>query len=127
GHKQRKRIPPRARTEDTKLGDLAGHAPRIASSRGFGSSSLSKIPSHRSRLRLHFASTLDNDKFGSTRVVEYQNLTADELLHVAEERERLTQEARLALDGELYRRKLSPSDIDSYRVQREAADKADRL
>jgi hypothetical protein len=60
-------------------------------------------------------------------MADYQHLTADELLHLAEERGQLTQEARLTLDGELNRRKLSPSDIDSYRVQREAADKADRL
>lgn len=60
-------------------------------------------------------------------MAEYQHLTADELLHLAEEREQLTQEARLALDGELSRRKLSPSDIDSYRVQRETADRADKL
>lgn len=58
---------------------------------------------------------------------EYQNLTQGELLHLAEEREQLTDEARLALDGELSRRKLSSSDIDSFRLQREAADKADRL
>jgi hypothetical protein len=58
---------------------------------------------------------------------DYHQLTADELLQLAEEREQLTQEARLALDGELNRRKLSPSDIDSYRVQREEGDKADLL
>ena len=65
--------------------------------------------------------------FGSTQTADYQHLTADELLHLAEEREQLTQEARLALDGELSRRKLLPSDIDSYRAQRETADKAERL
>lgn len=58
---------------------------------------------------------------------DYHQLMADELLHLAEEREQLTQEARLALDGKLNRRKLSPSDLDSYRVQREAANKADLL
>jgi hypothetical protein len=60
-------------------------------------------------------------------VPEYQRLNQDELLHLAEEKEQLTDEARLTLDGELSRRKLSSSDIDSYRAQREAADKADRL
>ena len=60
-------------------------------------------------------------------MADYGHLTADELLHLAEEREQLTQEARLAIDAELNRRKLAPSDIDSYRVDREAADKADRL
>jgi hypothetical protein len=57
-------------------------------------------------------------------MAEYQHLTEDELLRLAGEREQLTQEARLALDGEFKRRKLTPSDIDSYRLQREAADKA---
>jgi hypothetical protein len=60
-------------------------------------------------------------------MAEYQHLTADELLHLAEEREQLTDDARLALDGELSRRNLAPSDMDSYRLQREAADKADKL
>src|SRR5437868_1711738 len=60
-------------------------------------------------------------------MAEYQHLTGDELLHLVEERDQLTQEARLALDGEPNRRKLSPSDIDSYRVQREAGEKTDRL
>jgi hypothetical protein len=59
--------------------------------------------------------------------VEYSHLTADELLHLAEAREQLTDEARLALDSELSRRSLSPSDIDCYRVERETADKADKL
>src|SRR5258708_4218410 len=60
-------------------------------------------------------------------MLEYERLAPDELPHLAEEREQLTDEARLALDGELNRRKLSSSDIDSYRVQREAGEKADRL
>jgi hypothetical protein len=64
---------------------------------------------------------------GVWQMPEYQHLTADELLQLAEEREQLTQEACLALDEELNRRKLSPSDINSNRVQREAADKADTL
>jgi hypothetical protein len=60
-------------------------------------------------------------------MAEYQHLTADELLHLAEEREQLTDEARGALDAELIRRRLSSSDIDSYRQEREAADKAEKL
>jgi hypothetical protein len=60
-------------------------------------------------------------------MAEYQHLTADELLHLAEEREQLTDEARLALDGELSRRRLSSSDISSYRIQREAVEKAEKL
>ena len=58
---------------------------------------------------------------------EYQNLTQDELLHLAEERDQLTDDARLALDGELNRRRLSSSDIDSHRLECEVADKADKL
>lgn len=60
-------------------------------------------------------------------MAEYQRFTIDELLHLAEEREQLTDEARLALDGELSRRKLSSSDLGSYRLECEAADKADKL
>ena len=60
-------------------------------------------------------------------MAEYQHLTADELLHLAEERQLLTDEARRALDGELSRRRLSPSDIESYRLQCAAADKAYKL
>lgn len=58
---------------------------------------------------------------------DYQHLTQGELLHLAEERAELTDDARLALDEELHRRALSQSDLDSYRLQREAADKADKL
>ncbi|HKI26052.1 MAG TPA: hypothetical protein VKA07_06985 [Candidatus Sulfotelmatobacter sp.] len=58
---------------------------------------------------------------------EYQHLTDDELLQLAEEREHLTDDARLVLGGELSRRKLSSSDIDSHRLQREAEEKADDL
>jgi hypothetical protein len=60
-------------------------------------------------------------------MAEYQHLTADELLHLAEDREQLTDEARLALDSELSRRKFSPTDIDSYRLRREAGDESDKL
>jgi hypothetical protein len=60
-------------------------------------------------------------------LAEYQHLTADELLHLAVEREQLTDEAKSALDSELSRRGLSPADINSYQVQRESADKAEDL
>jgi hypothetical protein len=60
-------------------------------------------------------------------MADYQHLTADELLHLAEESERLTDEARLALDSELSQRRLSPADIDSYRLRRETADESDKL
>jgi hypothetical protein len=58
---------------------------------------------------------------GRWNVADYQNLTDDEILHLAEDREHLTEDARLVLDGELQRRGLSPSDIDSYRADRVAA------
>ncbi len=58
---------------------------------------------------------------------EYQHLTEGELLRLAEEEEQLTDDARLALDEELCRRQLSSSDIDSYRIERKAAAKADKL
>jgi hypothetical protein len=60
-------------------------------------------------------------------MAEYQHLTADELLHLAEEREQLTEEARLALDGELHRRRLSSSDVDSHRIEHAAAARAEDL
>jgi hypothetical protein len=60
-------------------------------------------------------------------VPEYQQLTEDKLLNIAEDRQNLTDEARLALDAELNRRRLSSSNIDSYRLQRETADQADEL
>ena len=58
---------------------------------------------------------------------EYQHLTDDEILHLAENRDQLTEDARLVLDGELHRRKLSSSDIDSYRTERVAAEEAEKL
>jgi len=60
-------------------------------------------------------------------MAEYQGLTEDELLHLAEDREHLTDEACSSLDAELSRRTLSPSDINSYRLRREAADNAEKL
>jgi hypothetical protein len=60
-------------------------------------------------------------------MAEYQHLTADELLHLAEERDHLTDEARHSLDAELSRRRVAPSDIESYRLQCEAGENADKL
>jgi hypothetical protein len=60
-------------------------------------------------------------------LAEYQHLTEDELLNLAEERDQLTDEARLTLDTELARRKLSIADIESYRLQRNTDDKEDKL
>jgi len=47
-------------------------------------------------------------------MAEYQHLTERDLLHLAEQKQQLTDDARPALDGELSRRQLSSSDIDSY-------------
>jgi hypothetical protein len=58
---------------------------------------------------------------------EYERLTHDELLHLAEEKAQLTDEARVALEAEIMRRRLSPSDLDAYKLQGVAADKADKL
>jgi hypothetical protein len=51
-------------------------------------------------------------------LTEYQILTDDELLHLAEERNQLTDNARVSLGAEISRRRLSPSDIDSYKLRR---------
>ena len=58
---------------------------------------------------------------------EYQHLTEDELLNIAEDREHLTDEARMALDTELSRRKLSSANVDSHRLQEGRANRADEL
>jgi hypothetical protein len=60
-------------------------------------------------------------------MAEYQYLTVDELLNLVADREQLTEEARVALDSELIRRRLFPSDIAAYRLQRADADNADKL
>ncbi|HSY92898.1 MAG TPA: hypothetical protein VK812_16105 [Candidatus Binatus sp.] len=57
----------------------------------------------------------------------YERLTHDELLHLAEEKEQLTEEARVALEVEIKRRRLSPSDLEAYKLQCLAADEADKL
>src|SRR5271169_3104778 len=58
---------------------------------------------------------------------EYQHLTDDERLHLAEARDQFTDDARESLEAEISRRRLSSSDIDSYKLQCAAADKADTL
>jgi hypothetical protein len=60
-------------------------------------------------------------------VPEYQHLTNDEILHLAEERGQLTEDARLMLEGELHRRKLWSSDIESYSVQRKEVENSEKL
>lgn len=58
---------------------------------------------------------------------EYQDLTDDEILHLAEEREQLTEDARQLLDYELERRKLSSSEINSYVVERLAFEHSEKM
>jgi hypothetical protein len=60
-------------------------------------------------------------------MLQYEHLTEDELLHVANEREQLTDEARLALDSELRRRNLSTPEINSYKQKCADDNKADEL
>jgi hypothetical protein len=61
------------------------------------------------------------------RVPEYQHLTDDEIMHLAAEREQLTEDARLVLDCELHRRKLSSSDIDSFTLEHMAFESCEKL
>jgi hypothetical protein len=70
---------------------------------------------------------LHNVRRGSAVMLQYEHLTEDELLHVADEREQLTDEARLALDSELRRRSLSTSEIDTYKQKCANDNKADEL
>ncbi len=57
---------------------------------------------------------------------EYQNLTNDEVLQIATEREQLTDEARMVLDSEPTRRKLSIRDIHSQKIAYERAENLER-
>lgn len=50
-------------------------------------------------------------------MAQYQDLTEDELLNLASEREQLTDEARLALESELGRRNLSEPEVSAYKRQ----------
>lgn len=60
-------------------------------------------------------------------MVDYQGLTYDELLHLVEQKGQLTDEARVALEAELGRRRVSSSDVEGYKSETVAADKADDL
>jgi hypothetical protein len=53
-------------------------------------------------------------------MLEYDCLTDDELLKLAQEREQLTDEARLAFDGEIARRGIRPDEISAYARQCQA-------
>jgi len=59
-------------------------------------------------------------------VPEYLNLTDDEVLQLAVELGELTDDARLALDSELSRRKLSVKDIQSHKIAYEHAQKLEQ-
>lgn len=58
---------------------------------------------------------------------DYETLTEDEILHLAGEEEQLTDEARMALDAEMSRRRLSSAQVQAYRAESAAADQAERL
>jgi hypothetical protein len=60
-------------------------------------------------------------------MLRYQHLTEDELLHVADERDQLTDEARVALESELTRRNLSTSEVNAYKRQCADDNEADKL
>ena len=45
---------------------------------------------------------------------DYQHLTRDELLNLAQERDQLTDEARLALDSEITTRQIKTDEISAY-------------
>jgi hypothetical protein len=60
-------------------------------------------------------------------MLRYEHLTEDELLHVADEREQLTDEARLALESELRRRNLSTSEVNAYKQECTDNNEADKL
>jgi len=60
-------------------------------------------------------------------MLRYPHLTEDELLHIADEREQLTDEARLALESELSRRNLSTSAVNGHKRQCADENEADKL
>jgi hypothetical protein len=59
-------------------------------------------------------------------MAQYETLTDDEVLQIATEREQLTDDARMLLDSELARRKLSITDIHSQKLAYERAEKLER-
>jgi len=60
-------------------------------------------------------------------VPEYQHLTNDEFLQIAEEQDRLTDEDGWRSTFELSRRRLSSADVRTYRRGRKAAEHAEDL
>jgi hypothetical protein len=58
---------------------------------------------------------------------EYENLTEDELLNLAQERDQLTDEARVMLDSELSRRRLGSADVKTYREESASFEDAEEL
>jgi hypothetical protein len=56
---------------------------------------------------------------------EYQLLTDDELLHLAEQRDELTDAAQQALDTELRNRHIAITDLQSYRAETAAVKKGE--
>lgn len=57
---------------------------------------------------------------------DYQHLTDDEVLQIANERDQLTDDARVVLDSELVRRKLSIKDVYSQKLAYVRAEKLER-
>ncbi len=56
---------------------------------------------------------------------DYQQLTLDELLNIAQQREQLTDEARCLLDSELARRNISALEIQTFARQIQASERAE--
>lgn len=61
------------------------------------------------------------------QTTQYEHLSESELLHLATEREQLTDESRLRLDAELSRRGLGAEQIRSYSAETIALCKAEEL
>jgi hypothetical protein len=59
-------------------------------------------------------------------IPEYQYLTTDEVLRIASQKEQLTDEARMTLETELARRKLSDEEVQSYKVEYLAAERVEK-
>ena len=57
----------------------------------------------------------------------YEDLNTDELLHVAAQRDQLTDEARMELDIELSLRNITAADVNSYRLECEMSEHDDRV
>ena len=59
--------------------------------------------------------------------IEYQALADDEILRIAADRENLVDEARQAIDMEMHRRNLTPSDIEQYQTHIEKAEMQEQV